>query len=219
MDLRDGIRTNGTVRAFRPDPVDDAIVAQVLDDARFAPSGGNQQPWRVVLVKDPAIRQQLGELIRPVWVEYASTQAAGQRAFVMGQSVEFTPVEVPHRIVDDIVTAPVVLVVAVDLTRVAMMDGNATHRPAIVGGASIYPFCWNVLLAARTYGLAGVLTTFLSRVELQAAPVLGLPEGWALATTLVLGYPEHQPTRLTRRPVQSFTTVDRFDGEPLAGPT
>ena len=216
MHLRDGIRTNGTVRAFRPDPVDDAVVAQVLDDARFAPSGGNQQPWRVVLVKDRAIKQQLGDLIRPVWVEYSSTQAAGQRAFVLGQSVDFTPVEIPHRIVDDMADAPVVLVVAVDLTRVAMMDGNATHRPAIVGGASIYPFCWNVLLAARTYGLAGVLTTFLSRVEQQAAPVLGLPDGYAIAATIVLGVPEHQPTRLKRRPVESFTTIDRFDGAALA---
>ena len=156
MHLRDGIRTNGTVRAFRPEPVDDAVVAQVLDDARFAPSGGNQQPWRVVLVKDTAIRHQLGELIRPVWIEYASTQAAGQRAFVLGQSVDFTPIEIPHRIVDDMADAPVVLVVAVDLTRVAMMDGNATHRPAIVGGASIYPFCWNVLLADASGQLAAV---------------------------------------------------------------
>ena len=61
-------------------------------------------------------------------------------------------------------------------------------------------------------------TTFLSRVEQQAAPVLGLPDGHAIAATIVLGVPEHQPTRLKRRPVESFTTIDRFDGSPLAGP-
>lgn len=219
LELRDGIRTNGTVRAFLPDPVDDATVAAVLDDARFAPSGGNQQPWRVVLVKDREIRARLADLIRPVWVEYVSTTAAGTRPFVMGRSVDFDPIEVPNPTVDHLVDAPVVLVVAVDLSKVAMMDGNATHRPSVVGGASIYPFCWNVLLAARTYGLAGVLTTFLSRVEQQAAPVLGLPVGHAIAATIVLGVPEHQPTRLKRRPVESFTTIDRFDGSPIDGPS
>lgn len=215
LELRDGIRTNGTVRAFRPDPVDDATVVAVLDDARFAPSGGNLQPWRVAMVKDPALRRQLGAIIKPVWVEYSSTTAAGTRPFVMGQSVDFEPIEVPHLIVDHLDTAPVVLVVAVDLSKVAMMDGNATHRPAIVGGASIYPFCWNLLLAARAHGLAGVLTTFLSRVEIEAAPLLGLPPQHAIAATVVMGYPVHQPTKLRRRPVEAFTTIDRFDGPPL----
>jgi nitroreductase len=108
-----------------------------------------------------------------------------------------------------------VLAVAADLRKVAIMDGNVDHRPAVVGGASIYPFCWSILLSARAHGLGGVMTTFLSRAEPAAAPLLGLPPDHALAATIMLGHPVHQPTKLSRRPVDEFTTIDRFDGEPF----
>lgn len=213
MQLIDALRTTGAVRGFTDDPVDDATVAAVLDTARFAPSGGNRQPWRVAVVKDTAVRREMAALMRPIWEEYAGAQAAGHRAFVYGRSIDAPPVAVPNALIDGIEMIPVVLAVAADLREVAIMDGNATHRPPVVGGASIYPFCWSVLLAARAHGLGGVLTTFLSRNEAAATPLLGLPPDHALVATLFLGVPVHQNTRLTRRPVNSFATVDRFDGD------
>jgi nitroreductase len=74
MDIVDALRTTGAVRGFTDDPVGDDVVAAILDDARFAPSGGNQQPWRVAVVHDRAIRQQMAALMRPVWEEYAGAQ-------------------------------------------------------------------------------------------------------------------------------------------------
>ena len=212
LGLGDALRTTGAVRSFTDRPVDDATVAAVLDTARFAPSGGNRQPWKVAVVKDPAIRQSMAELMRPVWHEYCGANAAGRNPFVLGQSIDAPPVEVPNALLDGISDVPVVLAIAVDLQRVAMMDGALGTRPPVVGGASIYPFCWSILLAAREHGLGGVLTTFLSRAEPGAVPLLGLPEHHALAATIFLGEPEHQATRLTRRPVAKFVTVDRFDG-------
>ena len=91
------------------------------------------------------------------------------------------------------------LAVAADLRKVALMDGEL-DRPAMTGGGSIYPFCWNLLLSARAHGLGGVMTTFLSRVEPVAAPPLGLPPHHALVATIFLGVPEHQPTKLTTQP-------------------
>ena len=117
----------------------------------------------------------------------------------------------PNTLLDDIASIPVVLVVAADLSRIAMMDKDL-ERPPITGGASIYPFCWSILLAARARGLGGVMTTFLSRAEPAAGPALGLPPDHALATTIFLGYPVDQPTRLRRRDVAAFATIDRFDG-------
>ena len=110
-------------------------------------------------------------------------------------------------------TIPVVLAIAADLRSVALMDGDL-ERPPITGGASIYPFCWSLLLSARAHGLGGVMTTFLSRAEPGAAPLLGLPDSYALVATIFLGVPEHQPTKLKRNPVESFTTIDRFDASP-----
>ena len=67
-------------------------------------------------------------------------------------------------------------------------------------------------MGARERGLGGVMTTFLSRVEPEAAPELGLPEHHALAATIFLGVPERQVTKLRREPVERFATRDRFDG-------
>jgi nitroreductase len=191
MELSYALRSNGAVRGFTDDPVADATIAAILDDARFAPSGGNQQPWRVAVVKDSSIRAEMATLMRPVWEEYQGAQAAGKRAFAFGLSTGDAPRAVPNPIID--------------------------HRPPVVGGASIYPFCWSILLAAREHGLGGVLTTFLSRAEQAAAPLLGLPPDHALVATLFLGVPTHQNTKLRRNPVESFASIDRFDGPPLNG--
>jgi len=120
--------------------------------------------------------------------------------------------EAPPDPVYVIETIPVVLAVAADLDSIAMMDGNL-DRPPITGGASIYPFCWSILLAAREHGLGGVITTFLSRAEPAITPRLGLAPGHALAATIFLGHPVHQNTKLKRHPVNSFATIDRFDGD------
>ena len=218
MDIRDAIRTNGTVRHFTDEPVDDATIASILDDARYAPSGGNRQPWRVAVVQDTVLRRELAMLMQPVWDEYLETAAAGGNPFNVVDYVRPTDVT-PNKhndLFEHIESIPVVLAIAADLARIAMMDAEL-DRPAITGGASIYPFCWNLMLSARAHGLGGVMTTFLSRVEPAAAPALGLPDHHALVTTIFLGHPVHQPTRLKRRPVDSFATRNRFDGPTFAG--
>jgi nitroreductase len=216
MELRDAIRGTGAARTFTADTVPDETLHAILDDARFAPSGGNRQPWRVAVVSDPTVRGELGALMRPVWDEYSAIGATGRTPFTV---VEAAPAEmaavrpgnVPNDLIDNIVEVPVVLAVAVDLGLVAMMDKDLARAP-ITGGASVYPFCWNILLAARERGLGGVITTFLSRAEPAAGPALGLPADHALVATIFLGHPVHQPTKLRRNPVEAFTTRDRFDG-------
>lgn len=215
MDLREAIRTTGSVREFRDEPVSDALVASVLDDARFAPSGGNRQPWRVALVKDVAIRHQLATLMQPVWDEYVAASRTGVAPF---NAVDYRPpaarMRATNAVLDNIERIPVVLAIAADLRRISATDATL-DRIAVVPGASIYPFCWNVLLAARERGLGGVITTFLARVEPEAAPLLKLPEHHALAAMIFLGYPVHQPTKLRRKQVEEFASVDVFEGVPL----
>lgn len=215
MDLSEALRTTGSARNFTDEAVDDATVAAVLDDARFAPSGGNRQPWRVALVKDPVIRRHLADLMTAVWQEYLGESRDPSRTpFAFGRSFGAEPVAEPNPLLDDIERVPVVLSIAADLTKIALMDGDA-DRPPMTGGASIYPFCWSILLAARARGLGGVLTTFLSRAEAQAAASLGLPPDHAIVATIFLGHPVRLNTKLRRQPVSTFTTIDRFDGAPL----
>ncbi len=216
MDLREAIRTTGAVREFRPEPVERDVLTGVLDDARFAPSGGNRQPWRVAVVCDAARRREVADLMSPVWDEYLAARALGRIPFnvVDGERPAVVVPNQPNPLLDRIEEVPVVLAVAVDLHDVAYMDAGAANRVPITGGASIYPFCWNVLLAARARGLGGVMTTFLSAVEPAAAPLLRLPADHALAATIFLGYPVFQPTKLARSSVSSFTTLESFDGSP-----
>jgi nitroreductase len=213
MEIREAIRTNGSVRSFTDQPVDDATIASILDDARFAPSGGNRQPWRVAIVEDRLLRRELALLMQPVWDEYLETAMVGGTPFNVVDYVqpdEITPNKA-NALLAEIESVPVVLVIAANLANVAMMDAEL-DRPPVTGGASIYPFCWNLLLSARAHGLGGVMTTFLSRVEPAAAPALGLPDHHALVATIFLGVPVHQPTKLTRNPVEMFATTNRFDG-------
>ena len=153
-----------------------------------------------------------------MWRRYQAEQRAGYRAM---SPVNPAPADLPvpddipeHPMLAGIESVPEVLVVTVDLGVLAVMDRDL-DRPSVVGGASIYPFVHNVLLAARNEGLGGVLTTFLVAAEPQAGPVLGLPDGHAIVAMVCLGFPVHQPTRLKRKPVEDFTTIDRVDGRPF----
>ena len=219
MDLSEAMRTSGAVREFTTEPVDAATIREVLEDARFAPSGSNRQGWHVLVVEDVALRRRLAELMTPAWSEYVAQARLGETAF---SAVQPTRADLeaarrrrePNPLLDDIEAIPVVLVVAVDLRALAVIDKD-TGRPSIVGGASIYPFCHNILLAARARGLGGVLTTLVTRVEAEARPLLGLPHTHALAGMIFLGHPVHQPTRLRRKAVEEFATVDRLDGPPF----
>lgn len=217
MELGDALRTTGAVRTFSDDPVTDSTLAAILDLARFAPSGGNRQPWRVVIVRSPQVRRELGRLMQPIWDEYMTVRATGAQPFSPIDYIAPIAIEHhPNELIDQLEHCPAVLVVAVDLGAVAAMDAELDRLP-VVAGASIYPFCWSILLAARHYGLGGVMTTFLSRAEPEASEILGLPERYALAATLMLGVPARRISRLSRRSVADFSTIDRFDGPAFSG--
>lgn len=227
MDLLEALRSTGAVREFHPDPVPDDVLARVLDTARFAPNGGNRQAWRVVAVRDAATKRALRDLYLPGWYEYLAMTAAGLTPWapVTDRAAEAAAVARSGEVAAEASRgapgfaerfdeAPVLLVVLADLRRLAAVDRDL-GRYTLVGGASIYPFVWSLLLAARTEGLGGVVTTMPIKQEPAMKALLGVPEEFAVAAVVAMGRPVHQPTRLRREPVASFATLDRFDGEPL----
>jgi nitroreductase len=228
VDLADALRTTGAVREFTDEAVDDATVYRLLETARFAPNGGNRQAWRVVVVHDPATRRALRDCYLPGWYQYLAQVSAGLTPWAVVNDRDLEVASVAGA--DDIATAaaagpggfaehldevPVMLVLLADFTRLATVDRDIGHY-TMVGGASIYPFAWSILLAARTEGLAGVMTTMVVREEPAVRDLLGVPDTHAVAGLLALGHPVTQPTRLRRGTVEEFATVDRFDGLPLA---
>lgn len=219
------MRSTGAIREFTDEPVSDEMLHQILDTARFAPNGGNRQGWHVIVLRDPEVRARVRDLYVLGWREYTAHTREDRVPFAPGPDGRWTAPAVdldaaratpaPNRFGDHLDTAPVLLVVAVDLTALAVTD-NGLDRQSIVGGGSIYPFCHNILLAARDVDLGGVMTTVLARQEPAARELLHLPDGWAIAALVVLGHPVKQITKLRRDPVEAFTTVDRFDGSPFS---
>lgn len=219
MDLRDVIRTTFAAREFTDDPLPDPVLYRILDDARFAPSGGNRQGTHIVVVRDAAKRERLGELNIPGAQRYFAQVSAGESPWntvrpsaVSADTIAATAV--PTEFTSPFRRAAVVLVVTVDLTYVAAMDQDL-DRVGVVSGASVYPLVWNILLAARNEGYGGTLTTMAVPQEQQIRDLLGIPDTHAVAALLPLGKPVRQVSTLRRNPVEGFTTRDRFDGVPF----
>ncbi|EIV08650.1 Probable nitroreductase [Mycobacteroides abscessus subsp. abscessus] len=120
---------------------------------------------------------------------------------------------VPESVAAPLRTAGAVLVVCVDLRLVAAVDQDL-ERVGVVGGASIYPLVWNILLAARAEGYGGTLTTMAVAEEPKVRELLGIPDTYAVAAVLPIGKPVKQLTRLRRNRAAEFVTRERFDGPP-----
>jgi nitroreductase len=221
MELYDVMHTSFACREFTDEPLPDETLFTILDHARFAPSGGNRQGWRVIVVRDRATREALAALTVPAAKRYAAQVRAGENPWntidpvrVDADTIERT--QVPARLIEPIVKAAVVLVLGVDLKLVASTDQHL-GRVGVISGASIYPFAWNVLLAARHEGFGGTITTLTVAQEPKVRELLGIPGHVAVAAIMPLGRPAKRLTKLTRKSVGEFTTRERWGGPPLRG--
>jgi nitroreductase len=228
MDLTETLRSTGAVREFHPEPVPDAVLHRLLDTARFAPSGGNRQGWRVIVVKDPEARRRLRDLYLADWYKYLalagsglvpwaplSDRAAEAEALTHETAIAEAAAANPPGFAESLDTAPALLLVLADLSALAAVDRDLP-RYTFAGGASVYPFVWSLLLAARTEGLAGVMTTVAVRREDDVRALFAVPDTCAVAALVVLGRPVSAARRLRRRPVEDFAWIDRYQGPPLS---
>ena len=185
-DVSQLFRHQRAVRAFTDREVDEATVDQLLTAATHGPSGSNSQPWRFIVVRDADVKAQLSELY-----EAAFADAYAGRAPARGADRQpWTEV-------------PVLIVACVQVPA-------RTGRSGIQTGASIYPACQNLMLAARAIGLGSVLTTLHRGKRAQIHEILGIPEDWDSAAIIPLGWParDYGPNR--RPPVSEVTMHDRW---------
>ncbi len=218
MELYDAMRSTGAVRKFTGDPLPDEVLERILDHARFAPSGGNRQGVRVIAVRDVATREALAELSLPGAKRYVAQSANGEVPWnpLRPRAVDDATVSATDgsAMVTSLLGAQVVLVVCLDLGVVAATDQDL-DRIGVISGASVYPFVWSVLLAARNEGFGGVPTTMVVAQEPAVRTLLSIPDEYAVAAVVPLGKPIHQPTKLKRKPLRDIVTRERFDGPPL----
>jgi len=216
LGLYEALRTTRAVRRLRPDPIPDPVLMRVLEAATWAPSGGNRQPWRIVLVRSPQSKLALQQLYAEPWRAYSkrSHENAEQLPEPARQKALRNLAAADH-LAEHLHEAPVIAVFCFDPQLLAITDAKL-GRPSVVGGASIYPAVQNLLLACRAEGLGCTLTTLLCQSEPQLRPLLGLPDGWATAAFVPIGYPvgRGHSAPVLRNPVSQMVYGERF-GEPL----
>ncbi|MDQ6606802.1 MAG: nitroreductase family protein [Actinomycetota bacterium] len=207
------MRCAPSTRRFTEQPVPRELLERALDNARFAPSGGNRQGWRVIVVTDEGRRRRLRELYEEPWRHY--TEHNGMRALLDNPPPNMPPGRLRIlRSVDEFAhtfdRVPVHLVICAQLDALAIVD-SSLERPSIVGGASVYPFVQNLLLALRAEGLGAAFTTLLTPSEAQVRELLGFPQDVALAGHISVGYrADPWPKRLSRNPVSEFAYGDAW---------
>ena len=219
MELYDVMRTTSAVRHFTDDQLPDELLHTILDNARFAPSGGNRQGTQIVVVRAAKTRRALVELTEPAVRRYMAQRIAGENPWntvdpsrVTEEEVAAT--DVPADFTRPLLEAAVVLVVCVDLRVVAALDQHL-DRIGIVGGGSVYPLVWNILLAARNEGFGGTITTMAVAEEPRLKELLGVPESYAVACVVPLGKPVRQLTKLSRVQVSELARRETWDGGSL----
>jgi nitroreductase len=219
MELFDVMRRTFAAREFTPDPISDETLVKILDHARFAPSGGNRQGWKVIVVRNAATKRALANLSAIAARRYAAQMKNGENPWntIDPPQVDAATIEntaPPPLLTEPIAKAPVVLVICVDLKVVASTD-QGLQRIGVVSGASIYPFVWNVLMAARHEGLGGTITTLAVAQEPKIQELLEVPKHVAVCAVVPLGRPGRTLNKLKRKPVREFAMRERWGGAPL----
>jgi nitroreductase len=191
-DFFDVVRSQRGVRLYKPDPVPDEAIEQILRAAVRAPSASNRQTWRFIVIRDRAVKRELGRL----YLE-------GQRR---GRNLPSTPTPPPGE--------PLSFAFAMEEVPVlimACMDRVHASRPSL-NGASIYPAFQNLMLAAAALGLGTRLTTIWHNCDKEVAELLGIPDEYEAMALTPLGYPM-QPDHLggsKRKPISEVTYYDKW---------
>ncbi len=216
LDLYDAMKTLRAVRRLRPDPIPDDVLKRVLEAATWAPTGGNVQPWRVIVVRDAEKKKRLRDLYAQRWADYVvhyRARIAGAPEGV-AKTAERT-LRAGDVLAENMGETPALFVFCFNPENMAITD-EKLDRPSVVGGGSVYPAVQNLLLACRAEGLGCVLTTLLCQTESEVRELLGIPDPWYTAAVVPVGYPVlggHGP--ISRRPVEKMAFADQW-GEPLA---
>nr|WP_090277393.1 nitroreductase family protein [Mycolicibacterium komanii] len=195
------METATAVRRYRDEPVDDATLEKCLRAASLAPSGGNQQPWRFVVLRSEQARALITDAAHRTWEELQ----------------QFYGVSAPEDGADD--------------PRSRVLRSMAEHMriggaaPGLVlfcvqpqagaselqQGGSIFPAVQNFLLAARAQGLGAAITLWHSSCEAQLRSLVGIPDDWMLAALVTVGWPAGRHHTVRRKPLPEVTAVDRWD--------
>jgi nitroreductase len=208
MDVFEALYTTRAMRRVSEDPIPDDVLKQMIDAGIRAPSGSNRQGWKFIVVTDPEIKNQLGDLYREAWDFYVKEFYGGTSD--LGAS----------NVLDDEKSEQVVRI-----TKSATWLSENFHKvPSMFvvlsrndpTGSSIFPAIWSLMLAGRAHGVGTCLTTVLGMFKPQQAfKILNIPsdKGWKIDAVVTAGYPLGKWGVAKRNPVDEVTYLNTWGNE------
>ena len=208
LGLIEGLHSTPARRYLSDQPIQDEILMKLLDAAIRAPSGGNNQGWGWIVLKDPGKKQKIAEWYREGWQNAYGVR----REQILGKTDKsdtlgprnFLSAE---HLANSIQEAPVWIIAILR---------NAAGSTNPRAGSSIYGAVQHLMLAARAYGIGATLTTLYASHEEDVKKILGLPEDAMTMALIPLGYPSKgrwaQPKR---QPVKDIAFMDHW-GQSIA---
>lgn len=206
--LLEGLASTRAIRRYRDEPVPPEVLRAILFAATRAPSGSNRQPYRFIVLTDGPKAQQAKALIaqgaQRAWGGKRTNDGYDSGSGAVENSPKARMAATMQRYTDDFASVPALILPCL----VRYRDPNPLE------GASVYPACQNILLAARSLGYGGVLTGWHATVEPELRELLGVPDGVFMAATITIGKPEggHGPVR--RRPISELVYGDGWGDIP-----
>jgi nitroreductase len=206
MDLREALYTTRAMRRVTTEPIPAEVQQRILDAAIRAPSGGNTQNWRFLLVDDPEVKGKLAPLYRgaldDLWASFYADRIAAAQADPDSEESKlmFRIKKSADHLADHFAEVPLFLF------------GFAQHDPT---GGSIFPAVWNAMLAARGEGVGSALTSVLLFRQDDTFKALGVPadEGWNMACCVSFGYPTGKWGVAARTPVDEVAYRNQWGGD------
>jgi nitroreductase len=199
-DLFDIMTTTRSMRRLKGDPVPDDLIRKILEAGVAAPSGGNMQRWRFLVVKDAAVKKTVGAYYKRAWDEVVAPRyGAGEPAPGTSPERFKRMLDAAQYLADHIHEAPVWII--------PCMGGGTGTRTS---GSSVYPAVQNMLLAARALGLGATLTTLYLNFEKEVEAALGLPSDVHSYALLPIGYPMGRFGPVRRVPLAEVVFEDRW---------
>lgn len=205
--LLEGMSTTRSIRRFRPDPIPDDLLRSVLEAATWAPSGSNTQNWRLLVIRDPEKRRQVGEVYRRGFFDFYPAERLASETDPSRQRMMTGAVY----LAENLGTEPPVLVLFCQNRPTGAGLNSPSGRCPWTRGSSVYLAVQNLLLAARASGLGGCLTTVHLFFEAETRAIVGIPEDVDTFALVPLGYPRDTFGPLRRKPVEEVTYLDTWN--------
>lgn len=202
--LFDAIFTTRAMRRLKPDPVPDELIRKVLEAGLCAPTGGDVQHWRFIVVKDPAIKRQLQIRYKRALDDVIQRYRANPPPPGKTEAQKLRMLAAVECLTEHFHETPVLIVCCLvdDFARSLGLEK--------MSGASIYPAVQNILLAARSLGLGATLTTRHLIYEKEVDEILGLPANAETFAIVPIGYPMGRFGPVARRLLEQVAFADRW---------